>query len=86
MKVYYNKPDEYRADKEFNNVEEYINILLLQKFKYKIMWHLRFLETQINEEGGIIIVSIKSIETKGFSQELTDKIREVFKASVDTED
>ncbi len=86
MKVYYNKPDEHKADKEFNNVEDYVNLLLLQKFKYKIMWHLRFLENQINDEGGIIILSIKSIETKGFSQELTEKIREVFRTSVDTED
>ena len=86
MKVYYDKPDEYKADKEFNNLEDYVNMLLLQKFRYKIMWHLRFLEAQINEEGGIIILSLKSIETKGFSPELTEKIREVFKASVDTED
>lgn len=49
--------------------------------KYRFMWELRHLENDIVNEGGSIIISVNpwGIKTRQFSQELTDKIVEIFK-------
>lgn len=44
--------------------------------KLKIMWALRFLEKEIDNEGGLIIITKSGkIETKDFSSELSEKIK-----------
>ena len=79
MNVYIKEIEDLKSAIEFQKVEAYTNNLILTKEKYKLMWFLRHLENEINEQGGIIILSIKNIETKGFTVEFTDKLNEVFK-------
>lgn len=50
--------------------------------KYKIMWTLRHLETEINAEGGVLIITGKGdLELKEFSAELSFKIKEAIEKS-----
>jgi len=52
-----------------------------EKWKYRIMWELRTLESEINSEGGAIIITEKSqIETKDFTTELSEKIKTLLKS------
>ena len=45
------------------------------KQKYQIMWALRSIEQEFNEQGGCIIITKKGkLQIKDFTQELTDKI------------
>ena len=51
-----------------------------EKMKYEVMWALRALEKEIEEENGVIILTSKGqIATKDFSRELTDKIGDQLK-------
>jgi hypothetical protein len=53
------------------------------KYKYRLMWELRFLEPEILEENGIItLTESQSIEVAGFSETLT---REIFRVFADTD-
>lgn len=46
------------------------------KIKYQLMWALRSIEKEIKDEVGSIIINKKmQIETKGFTEELTDQIK-----------
>jgi len=63
--IYINASNAYKLLKE--------NMCIKQK--YEIMWALRSIENEFNEEGGCIIITKEGkIHTKDFSQELTDKI------------
>ncbi len=56
----------------------------MERHKYRTMWQLRSLEKEINESDGMIIVRQNGrIETKSFTQELSDKINEILKADLD---
>lgn len=76
MRVYYDNPEEGLDH------ENAFTMLILQKMKYRLMWELRHLEEEINGEDGMIIVSLPGIQTKDFSEEVTDKIRSVM-ATID---
>jgi len=61
--------------KSHKNITEQYVIEKFEKVKYKIMWALRGIEKEINEEGGMIIITPEfRIETKDFSEELTERI------------
>lgn len=83
MKVYYRLDEKEKADnsepEEISNIRDISRQLILAKFKYKTMWDLRSIENEINEAGGIIIITENGIETKNFTQELTDKITELIR-------
>ena len=45
--------------------------------KFKLMWNLRSLEKEINEENGMLILNAKGdLELKNFSSGLTAKIKD----------
>jgi len=76
MKIYYS--NEPTGD---DNADKILN-LVLEKCKYQIMWHLRHLEDEINnEKEGIITLVIsdnkKGVGLKGFSKELAEKILDI---------
>lgn len=54
--------------------------LLYEKNKYKIMWALRHLEAEIEEENGMFILADHDgeprLQAKDFSEELSEKIAE----------
>lgn len=56
---------------------------ITHKFKYRIMWELRHLEKEIDDEGGIIMFYAENdrdwIETKNFSPDLDARIWEIIK-------
>ena len=62
----------------YNNLSNTYKLLkenMSIKQKYEIMWGLRSIENEFNEEGGCIIITKDGkIHTKDFTQELTDKI------------
>ncbi|NML41647.1 hypothetical protein HHL17_30965 [Chitinophaga sp. G-6-1-13] len=79
MKVYI----EYEV-KETNEIIQPIADQLLstttELIKYRVMWGLRKLEDEIEEEGGQIIVHMNGrIHTKSFTPELTEKIKVALK-------
>ncbi|HEY8687623.1 MAG TPA: hypothetical protein VIM07_00195 [Chitinophagaceae bacterium] len=85
MKVYYRLKEDQQlkggandyekgVGEVFSNIADATQQLIFEKFKYKIMWDLRSIENEINEEGGIIIITTKGVETKNFTQYLSDKI------------
>lgn len=55
---------------------------MLHKFKYRMMWELRALEKEIDEEGGMLMLTWETAElwTKGFSPELDAKIWKVIRS------
>lgn len=59
--------------------------LLYEKNKWKIMWYLRHLEAEIEAEKGILLLwddnGIPRLQTKDFSDELTEKIAEALEGS-----
>lgn len=79
MKVYYkikNEETEFINGIDFGSLADTQMTLFMEKTKYKILWALRSIEDDINYEGGMIVINEKGqIETKGFTQETTDKIR-----------
>lgn len=93
MKVYYNvapaepfsfsgllnsSQQEVLFEKMFNELAEKCFEHIALKFKYRVMWELRNLEDQIEEEGGMIIIEDSRWYAKNFSPELTEKIMEIF--------
>ena len=63
------------------NKQYYIE--LMEKYKYQLMWVLRSLEPEIEEEKGAFIINkAGKIELRDFSPELTDKIAKVLGDSV----
>lgn len=86
MKVYYefDPIDEEESDNplisKFAHMakENLLNISF--KFKYRLMWELRHLESEINEDGGVIIIRNGKLETKDFSIETSEKIGEAFRS------
>lgn len=80
MKIYveYDVPD--TGVPALNPLGEFTMKIMMEKNKYKIMWQLRSLENQINEEGGMIIITEKGrIHTKNFTPDLTDRILELLR-------
>ncbi len=78
MKVYieYDIPEATEIELKDITHTTYKNLFV--KLKYKIMWQLRSLEREIADEGGIIIIKPNgSIETKNFTPELTENIRDL---------
>ena len=87
MKIYYKKDDNEIGDDDFastlneqlNTTHRYILIIC----RYQIMWALRFIENEINNSDGIIIIDMPKINDlpkvsiKGFSQELGDKVKDI---------
>jgi hypothetical protein len=62
----------------YNELQEEYAQVTFEKFRYKAMWALRTIESEIEGEGGIFVIREEgNVETKGFSQALTDKIREL---------
>ena len=58
-----------------SKTQEALKITTFIKIKYQIMWGLRSIENEINEQSGSITITKEwKIETKDFTQELTDKI------------
>jgi flagellar biosynthesis/type III secretory pathway protein FliH len=52
-----------------------------EKWKYRIMWELRSIESEINSEGGCIIITENGkIETKDFTAELSERIKTLLKS------
>ncbi|MBK9380631.1 MAG: hypothetical protein IPN39_04825 [Chitinophagaceae bacterium] len=50
--------------------------------KYKLMWRLRSLESEINKEGGIFILTKEGgLQIKDFSTELLNEIKKVLHQS-----
>ena len=78
MKVYIRYNSQVYDNEGINEIAETAYYHILTKWKYKIMWHLRSVENEINDEGGIIIVDLSGkIEIKQFTEELTEKIHEL---------
>ena len=79
MKVYleYNIPESEDMP-SLNPLAEFAMKKHMEKEKYKVMWQLRSLENEINQEGGLIIITEKGkIHTKDFTSELTEKIHQL---------
>lgn len=54
-----------------------------QNLQYKIMWALRSLEAEIDEAGGIIILSPDGqLTLKEFTQELSERIEECIRENM----
>lgn len=72
----------YEFDLTGNEMTDKILDLVNRNNKYKLMWMLRHLESEINEEGGQIIVTSamgkSGIQMNGFTEELKDKMKKVF--------
>lgn len=50
-------------------------IELMEKYKYKLMWELRSLELEIDNEKGILVINEKGgITSREFTSDLEDKI------------
>ena len=70
---------------EFEQTENEIANKMLELInrsnKYKLMWALRHLESEINEEGGQLIITSargrSGIQMNGFTEELKDQIKAV---------
>ena len=55
-----------------------------ETFKYRTMWALRYLEKEINDAGGMIIVKdTGKIDLRGFTAEMDAKIYEHFERFVE---
>lgn len=80
LKIYYDLPGEYTVD---NKEQMNALILLYEKGKYHLMWILRFLEKEIREEGGMIVLWFDGektgAKTGGFSPGLIKKIEDAIK-------
>jgi hypothetical protein len=79
MKVYldYVLPT-YDGLEQLEKVAQFGMENMMEKYKYQTMWKLRSIENEINESEGIIIIMDKGkIHTKDFTQELSDKIKEL---------
>lgn len=79
MKVYYEFEGIEHDSDFFTDFGNKMMETTMEKWKYKTMWALRSIEAEINEEGGMIILTIKGMHTKQFSRELTDKIAELIR-------
>ncbi len=67
----------------FQKFQIYFKEWILEKWKYKVIWVLRSLENEINEEGRIIIVDGEGVKTRQFTTELTEKIIDLIKKMED---
>lgn len=76
MKIYYNLAP------TGSEVLDQIRLMIIEKYKYHIMWELRHHEQAIIAEGGIIIMNYDDdnfkFEPKNFSEDLTAIIYDVF--------
>lgn len=72
MKVYYEFPPSGNDD------YDKIIRMMFEKWKYQMMWALRHLEREMEEEGGCIIIQSPGTQyrfvIRDFSYELTEKI------------
>ncbi len=91
MRIYYEVGEaKYPSDdlgKAMSESVSSIHIMAMELLKYKIMWALRHLESEMNESEGIITIHSESLSGKrrisaeGFSDELIEKIQAIAKAS-----
>lgn len=76
MKIYYNLAPTGSA------IMDQIRLLIIEKYKYHLMWALRKYEQQMIDEGGIIIMNYDDegfkFEPKNFSEWMTRTIWDVF--------
>jgi len=69
MKIY------YEVESSGDDRADSLMMPLYEKYKFEMMWILRDLEKEMNEENGMVIITPTwGVRTRGFSQELTDKI------------
>jgi hypothetical protein len=62
--------------------EKYLEVVQ-QKLQLQIMWALRSIEKEIDEEGGMILLTTEGeIELKEFSPELSEKISQCIKENM----
>lgn len=62
--------------KKFIQTLKEVNVLRLENAKHRLMWALRKLENEIDEEGGMLIInSDGKLEMKHFSPSLTERIK-----------
>jgi len=72
----------YEFESTGNDFEDNVLLPMYEKLRFEMMWTLRSLEKEIDNEGGQIIITYdKGVKTKGFTQELTDKIADTIKAA-----
>jgi hypothetical protein len=79
MKVYISYDSQEYADDSIQKLSDKYMYNMLMKWRYKVMWYLRSIEKEIDEEGGIIIVDAdkSGFHTKGFTVGLTERIKEL---------
>lgn len=87
MRVYYRMGETKISSDDnlevLNRMTNENHILILELIKYKIMWHLRSLEDEINASNGTITIASENlydkikIEGHGFSRELGEKINAI---------
>jgi len=76
---------EVMVPKHDNPALQAVNNVLYQSIKYQLMWALRPLEQQMNQQNGIVHINqlvfdsshIPQIQIEGFDIELTKKIRTI---------
>ena len=79
-------PEDHELRPILNNVlslqQRYLEVVQ-QNLQYKIMWALRSMEAEIDEAGGMIILSPEGTLTlKEFTQELSDRIEQCIKENM----
>lgn len=68
--------------KNHQNMKEKYIIEKFEKVKYKVMWALRSIEKEINDEGGMIVITWDfKIELKDFSEPLSEQILRLIDSS-----
>lgn len=77
MRVYYEmKPTGTDA------IDYYLRVLF-EMYRFRLMWYLRHLEQEINDEGGCLIIVAETdrsyIHTKDFTRGLTEKVTAIIK-------
>jgi len=79
-KAFEHLPDEYKEPGEL--IEKMIANLYKEKLqfffellKYKVKWSLRYIETEVEKESGMIIINdTGGVDVEGFSPNLTELI------------
>lgn len=76
MKFYFNIDDKSvnSEDDITSELKQQLALFQAHRIKYRIMWELRELEKEINNDGGIFIYQNGKLETKNFTEEITESI------------
>ena len=66
-----------------NSSDKALENSYIEKWKYKVMWHLKQLESELKNEDGLIVIPAidvdKKIEIVGFSKVMGVKIYNILK-------